>query len=479
MMQRNQRLIIVLSTLLIVGFLVTSLASFFVSRASLGSQISLNALPLTSDNIYSEIQRDLLIPINISSLMATDTFLRDWVIAGEKDSTRVIRYLKDIQLRYNTFTSFFVSDKTRNYYQSDRILKKVAREEERDAWYFRVRSMQEPYEINVDPDMAHQDAMTIFVNYRMRDYEGNYIGATGVGLAVTAVKELIESYQHKYGRRIFFMDSQGRVTLHGSSFPGSISGIDDMKDLAPLRDKIFNGGSGSLRYRSGGETRYLNTRYIKEFDWYLFVEQADAAAMRGIFNTLLVNLLVCLFITLVVMSLTWVTLSSYQKTMENMAATDKLTGFYNRRTFDVILEQAIRDSRRSGAPLSLILFDIDHFKEVNDTFGHLAGDAVIAKIAEANRASLRESDVSCRWGGEEFIVLLKGCGLNDACAMAERIRAVIQETPVAYEGRNITVSVSLGVVEYSSTEEKSDLIKRADRAMYAAKERGRNCSERG
>ena len=157
-MKSNRRLLIILSILLVAGFLATSLASFYVSRESLTSQLSSTSLPLTGDNIYSEIQRDLLLPVQISSLMATDTFLRDWIIAGEEDSTRIIRYLDDIRKRYGTFTSFFVSDRSRTYYQADRILKKVDPAEPRDEWYFRVRDMEEDYEINVDQDMAHSDA---------------------------------------------------------------------------------------------------------------------------------------------------------------------------------------------------------------------------------------------------------------------------------------------------------------------------------
>ncbi len=477
-MYRNRRLILILSFLLIAGFLFTSLASFFVSRASLRSQISRHALPLTSDNIYSEIQRDLLLPIYISSLMATDTFLRDWVVGGEIDATRITRYLKDIQLRYNTFTSFFVSDRTRNYYQSEGILKKVDPGASRDIWYFRVKSMKSEYEINVDFDMAHHDTVTIFVNYRVYDDHRNYIGATGVGLAVTAVKQLIESYQRKFDRNIYFVDRKGAVTLCGASFPADITNIRQIHGLEPLRDRIFGKDSSSLRYERDGKTIYLNTRYIPEFDWYLLVEQTDETVMKGILNTLFINLLICLLITIVVLMVTHITITSYQKQMEDMAATDMLTGFLNRKAFDIIFEQTIRDSRRNGAPLSIIMFDIDRFKRINDTFGHPAGDAVISKVAELSRSCLRDSDVACRWGGEEFLILLKGCGIENAFNVSGKILTLIENTAIEYETKHIMATISLGVTEYRSDETKEDMIKRADDAMYLAKRNGRNRSER-
>jgi len=433
---------------------------------------------LTSDNVYSEIQRDLLLPIHLSSLMATDTFLRDWVVGGEKDTTQIIRYLKDIQLRYNTFTSFFVSDNTLNYYQSEGILKRVDPNESRDKWYFRVKNMKEEYEINVDFDMAHHDTMTIFVNYRVYDYQGKYIGATGVGLAVTAVKQLIENYQRKFDRNIYFMDRHGVITLCGSTFPENITNIRQVKGLNSVLDRIFKEKTSSLKYRHDGKTVYLNTRYIPEFDWYLLVEQNDETVMKGILNTLIINLLICLLITIVVLMLTNITVSSYQKRMENMAGIDMLTGFYNREAFDIIFNQTIRDSHRSNVPFSILVFDIDKFKDINDTFGHPAGDTVITTIAKLSQVCLRKSDVSCRWGGDEFIILLKECGIENAYTISEKLRTVIEKTPIAYDGREITATISLGVAEYRPQEAKMDIIKRADDAMYLAKRKGRNRSEK-
>ena len=153
--------------------------------------------------------------------MASDTFMRDWVIGGEVGEQKITKYLKEIKTNYKTVTSFFVSEKTKTYYHADGILKKVSPEEQRDIWYFRVRGMKNDYEINVDPDLANKDAMTIFINYRVFDYDRNYIGATGVGLTVRAVKDLIEVYQKKYNRTIYFIDSKGEIKLAGSVIPSA------------------------------------------------------------------------------------------------------------------------------------------------------------------------------------------------------------------------------------------------------------------
>ncbi len=477
MKSQKNRLVLIVSLLLITGFLITSLASFFVSRASLRFQITQNELPLTGDNIYSEIQRDLLSPVFISSLMATDTFLRDWVIRGEQDISKITRYLKEIKTKYNTYTSFLVSERTGNYYYADGILKKVSPEEDRDRWYYRVREMIQDYEINIDPDMANKDTMTIFINYRIFDYDGKYIGATGVGLAVGAVKRLIETYQHKYNRRIYFTDKDGDIKLHGSGFPEHIQNITDISGMMPdIMNRMLSRDAVSIKYINNNKTIHLHSRFIPEFGWYLFVEQTEEAATRQILYTLFVNLSISAVISVIILILTNMTISVYQEKLEDMASTDSLTGAYNRRAFDIIIGQTLKDAVRNKTDISLIMFDIDHFKETNDRFGHSAGDAVLGIITKIANSCLRSSDVICRWGGEEFLILLKQCDINKALDIAEKIRMAVGNIPALYEGREINATISLGVAQYRELESEESLFSRVDKALYEAKNQGRNRS---
>jgi len=479
LLQVKNKLIFIVSLLLISGFLATSLTSYYVSRSSLRSQISQTELPLTSDNIYSEIQRDLLRPIFISSLMANDTFLRDWMIQGESDVVQIKRYLSEILKKYNAFTTFLVSENTRTYYHSTGILKQVIEHEPRDAWYFRVREMKQEYEINVDPDLANKDSMTIFINYRVFDYENRFIGATGIGLKVSAVKDLIKKYQASYGRNIYFVDKQGIIKLDGSGRVDGAKNIRSLEGLANLSDDILTDNEDHFSYQQDGNTYHLNTRYIPEFEWYLLVEQAEDAAARKIMNTLMVNLSICTVITCVVLILTNMTISSYQKKLEKMATTDKLTGIANRQAFDVFFNQIINDSIRQNKPFSLILFDIDLFKNVNDRYGHLAGDDVLKKIVALTKDEIRGSDILCRWGGEEFLILLKECSVEDAYMISEKVRLAVSREIFIYNQTEIRTTISLGVTQYKSTEQEDDLLSRVDTLLYQAKEKGRNITEKG
>ena len=468
----RRRLLVLVGALLVLGFLATSLASYYVSRASVRGTIIESGLPLTSDNVYSEIQKDLLRPIFIASMMAHDTFLRDWVLDGEDDMSRIARYLGEIRDKYQTVASFFVSEATRNYYYPDGLLKQVDPTSWRDVWYFRVREMTAPYEINVDPDLANGDAMTIFINYRVLNYDGAYIGVTGVGLTVSALRERMESYRRRFDRNVYFVDTAGRVMLAADAASARET-IDKEPGLGTIARAILGGQGGSFEYERDGQTILLNTRFIPELGWHLFVEQNEATALAGLRQTLVVNLLICLIITVIVVSLTSYTIRLFQTRIEIMAASDKLTGLLNRHGFEVLFEQALKETRRTREPLSIILFDIDRFKAINDSVGHLAGDAVIRHVARAARAAVREADIVCRWGGDEFLVLLKNCRRDAASRIASKIGERVHGSDADHGGRAIDVTVSLGVAEYRPGEDVDQLLSRVDGALASAKSGGR------
>ena len=159
-----------------------------------------------------------------------------------------------------------------------------------------------------------------------------------------------------------------------------------------------------------------------------------------------------------------------------MAATDFLTGLPNRRHFLARLEQELaRIHRREGHCASVLMLDSDHFKQVNDTFGHAAGDKILKHLAELMRNELRKIDTAGRVGGEEFGVILPGADLTAAEGFAERLRKKVAGTPVAQEDRLIPLTVSIGVAGMNASDASADdALVRADRALYRAKEHGRN-----
>ncbi len=160
--------------------------------------------------------------------------------------------------------------------------------------------------------------------------------------------------------------------------------------------------------------------------------------------------------------------------LEHAAGTDRLTGAWNRRRFEDGALLLISLASRRGDPLSLILFDLDRFKKVNDTFGHGVGDAVLKSVAGTVRDQLRASDALVRWGGEEFVVLCPATTLAGATILAEKIRQAVEARSIPQVGM---VTISLGVAHHQKAEALDAWVARADGALYRAKERGRNRTE--
>ncbi|MBK7661735.1 MAG: GGDEF domain-containing protein [Betaproteobacteria bacterium] len=163
-------------------------------------------------------------------------------------------------------------------------------------------------------------------------------------------------------------------------------------------------------------------------------------------------------------------------TAKLLASTDPLTGAYNRRTFLELMEKELSRARRFDTPLSLVMLDLDHFKRVNDTHGHLVGDRVLQRFADIVRGELRKEDVLFRYGGEEFCVLVPDVAGAGAVTLADRIRTVVERQPFRIDGQEIPVTTSAGVAARieEGPEDVDRLVNRADEALYIAKRRGRN-----
>lgn len=172
--------------------------------------------------------------------------------------------------------------------------------------------------------------------------------------------------------------------------------------------------------------------------------------------------------------------AGYQRTLAEGALQDPLTGLYNRRLLEERLGSELAAAQRHGRVVSFLMVDIDHFKAVNDRYGHLAGDQTLRMVANTLSAVIRKEDFLARYGGEEFVVIARETGLDGARQFAERIRAAVEKNRVAWQSEEIGVTVSVGVTvsigltEFVAGQTERELIDSADRALYRAKQDGRN-----
>lgn len=288
----RSNLVAIIGIILIIGFVASSAISYQVSKNSLRDALIGNELPLTSDNIYSEIQRDLLRPVFVASMMADDTFVRDWLLEGEEDPTKITRYLEEIRKQHGMFTSFLVSENTRRYYHFTGISQIVAEDDPKDKWYFRVRDMAQRHEINVDLNAEQQDALTIFINHKVFDYDGNYLATTGVGIAFDVLGNVVERYKENFSRHVYFVDHTGRIMARSDGATMREDNINEADGASEIATQLFDSEHSFFEYDRNGETMLASARHIPELNWWVIIEQEEATALVDIRRSLITNFVI-------------------------------------------------------------------------------------------------------------------------------------------------------------------------------------------
>lgn len=473
---RKYRLIIILSLLLITAFLSVSFFNYRTATTSIRTEIVNSSLPLLRENIYSEIQKILTPPINIASLMANDSFLKNWALEGETDEREIFQFLNGIRQKYGYFSAFFVSANTGKYYHYDGVLKTISPQDDHDVWYYNFVATGKTYELDVDSDQASNNKLTMFINFRLEDFSGNLLGVTGVGLEMENFSGFLSEKQKKYDRRIYLTDRSGVVQAHPDTSlieSANINTTPGIKKEARLLLSAKDDPVDSVYDTEHGRV-LVTSRYVPEIDWFLLVEQDEDSAMADPRHTLWRTLLMGLVTSLVIITLTTLTINSYQKRLERMAVTDELTQANNRREFESRFITAVSRFGRYKTPITLVIVDIDHFKNINDSVGHLTGDKVLISITRIIKESVRPSDLVARWGGDEFVLLLE-CGIEEAYNTAERLRQrVLDKFPKEIELEGKAVSISMGLAEYAPDDTVETLTIKADKALYLSKNKGRN-----
>jgi diguanylate cyclase (GGDEF)-like protein len=224
----------------------------------------------------------------------------------------------------------------------------------------------------------------------------------------------------------------------------------------PILAAIFERAIDSLEYRTRQEimNHWVSVKYDRSIDYDLVWKVLGVVSVFGL-----------------IFMFRHFELIKYNRLLEKLSITDKLTGLYNRVKTDSTLQHQIDIFTRYDTPFSILILDIDHFKQVNDRYGHLIGDKALVVISEILKSELRKTDIAGRWGGEEFIVILPGTKLDGALELAEKIRILVHERRFC---RKHKVTVSIGATEIDESDNFNSIVKRADDALYQAKENGRN-----
>ena len=267
--------------------------------------------------------------------------------------------------------------------------------------------------------------------------------------------------------------------------------LQEVPGLAPHAARLLRDAQVSLRFRHGQGQLVVNSRQIPELGLVMVVLQQTDPLQDALLPILWRNLLIALLVSGVVLLLANATVGSYQRRLQLQASTDKLTGLLNRTAFDRLFADLVQVANRRKQPLALLLLDIDFFKGINDTHGHAVGDQVIQHVAARLARASSSGEQVFRWGGEEFLILMPGCGAARAVEWGEALRRALRLEPVPLsagsgpDGPSDTLlapTISCGVTSYQLGETDQELLLRADQALYRAKHEGRDrvvCLDQG
>jgi diguanylate cyclase (GGDEF)-like protein len=469
----NFRVLFIVSGLLLVLSLSISLINYAISLNSVQKDLVTRSLPLSVDNIYTEIQTHLIEPSLISSMMANDTFVKDWLLSTEADETKITSYLETIRNKYGMFVTFLVSDKTKKYYTHKGLLEHLDQNKTDNKWYFTFKELPKDHEINLDYNGNIDNSLMMFINYKIYDSKYHLLGATGIGHKIGYIDGMLKRFHDEYKFKVFFLNEHGDVVLVQRNMKYA-KNIDQDLQWSIYKDEILSPISKVFQYKRDSQEYLLKTKYIPELHLYLLVEAKIDDFTNNVNHAFYFNLTVSLFVTMLVAIVILMTLKNYNKKLTYMAQHDTLTALYNRRFFEDRIEHFYQLSKRSQDPLSLLFFDIDDFKLINDQLGHHVGDKVLKRIADISKLHIRQTDMIARWGGEEFIVGLINTNISDAEMIAQKLRVLIEEDIILQQLVDKSITASFGVTECKEDEAIEYVMVRVDNAMYEAKRDGKN-----
>lgn len=322
----------------------------------------------------------------------------------------------------------------------------------------------------------------IAISRRLNASDGSFAGVVVASIRLVYFQQMFERVKLPPGGIVRLTRTDGTVVLRFPSTDGRGNVGDSVTPIVPRgQASALSQGWRVETSRIDGQRRFLRTALVEGYPLSVTVGVSARQQFGGWYVRAAITLALTLTVSLL-LALTVAALSTslrrsreMERQLERMAITDVLTGLPNRRALDLTLEVELQRSRREQRELALLMVDIDHFKRVNDTYGHATGDAVLAEVAHrVQRATHRPGDFVCRYGGEEFVVVLPETPSAGADAVAERIRANVASIPVVTHGMSIEITVSVGIAVQRADDGPGELIARSDTALYTAKRAGRN-----
>ncbi|MBC3899858.1 diguanylate cyclase [Acetobacterium malicum] len=470
MKQRN-KVGLLISLIILIGIVAIVFFSFTTYSKIIKDDV-LNISKLTSTNIYSEINNELTKPIFVSLTMANDSFVKQWLqLEDPQNNQEIIDYLAGIRSKYNYHSVFLISAKSLNYFHYNGLFKTISAQDDHDQWYYDFINQDKLYVLDVDQDQVDNQRLTIFINCKILDDQGNLMGVAGVGIEMTYVQELLENFERDYDLEAFLVDEQGLIQAHTNPNLIETQNINDLESYSAIGPSLYNKTDTINVFNDDDlyNQQYIISHYIEELDWYLIVRKDTSELAQSFNQQLYYDLFVIILVLASVLIIVQRIINKNDTQMKKLALLDNLGILSNRKDFDQNLKATLSLNDETKGAWSVFLMDLDHFKDVNDTHGHLQGDEILKHVMTLCKAALNNHLIT-RWGGDEFSGIIYLPGVL-AAEKLEALRLEIVNDPLLSK---FNITVSIGVTQAIGIDTEDTIIRRSDQALYASKTKGKN-----
>lgn len=502
--------LIFLGVCIIVGLTFT--ASIDLVRDDMGQVLARKQ----ASTVRARLMEALAPELALARQLAASPVIQRWARQEDDPASRrdALQELESYRQRFTDHSWFYVIHSSRHYYYNDKERRYTGRELigtldpalPKDGWYFSTHDKVQDYALNADYN-PQLDVFNLWINVQVRDETGRSIGLAGTGLDMSRFLRLFIDRPDETGETMLvnrFLAIQAHpnralIDQHpiaaSQPKPGTLSKLMApaeaerlMKVLAEMDQDGSISATRALKIHLSGHPHTIGIAPMPEIGLFAITAlDLQPVITWRLFEPFLVLSLSALLLIgiaiywtigrLVVRRLAELALTTRKldQALRDQALRDSLTGLFNRRYFDIAIRREIASSERSGRPFSVALIDFDHFKTINDTYGHQAGDAALCRLADMLRGMVRSTDSVCRWGGDEFAVLMPDTTMDTAAVCAERWRHALGQAHMRTDTQEWHFTVSTGLAAYPSTAGSSDeLLRQMDLALYHAKSSGRN-----
>ena len=468
--ERYLTVIYVFTIITIVATSYFTFKEFFISHSQRQQEA---IIPL-----FSVITSEIIRPLTIAQYMANDQFLIEHAQQSEIDKPFLSAYLTKISKQFNML-SFLALEK--HHFMIDSTNKQTQLDDSNPEWFYRLKASNKKQLV----DIGNAEDPHLYFDLRLENENKEFIGFVGVGIDLTAFSEMFTKFHQQFGFELYFVDENNIITLASNNLMkaekrhrliDSIN-VNDLDWYKSYLAKHPENNQNKIENKNTNFSESINELIIsrmplKALNWQLYIVAPPATEQSDYWQLFIRKLVIFLLVFAVLFVVFYFAVTYFKSKLVKDSETDYLTQLPNRS----YIHWQYKELNKQHHRMSVVIADIDKFKEINDTYGHLVGDDVLKVIAKRFTESLRKFDITGRWGGEEFIMLLPDASADQAQEIIDRIRINIANIPFlsSSTSKEFNVTVSFGISECPKSTPLEKVLEKADKALYIAKANGRN-----